>query len=75
MDIVEYIGTVLELELLDCQKVLLRNLYETYKNKKDIRILVRPHIGRNYFYTHLKQNILPIYKELTQNRKTLDSDK
>ena len=75
MDIVEYIETVLELELLDCQKVLLRNLYETYKNKKDIRILVRPHIGRNYFYTHLKQNILPIYKELTQNRKTLDSDK
>ena len=75
MDIVEYIEAVLELELLDCQKVLLRNLYETYKNKKDIRILVRPHIGRNYFYTHLKQNILPIYKELTQSRKTLDSDK
>ena len=72
MDIVEYIETALELELLDCQKVLIRNSYE---NKKDIRILVGPHIGRNYVYTHLKQNILPIYKELTQSGKTLDSDK
>ena len=75
MDIVEYIETVLELELLDCQKVLLRNLYEKYKNKKDIRILVCPHIDQNYFYTHLKQNILPIYKNLTQSWKTLDSYK
>lgn len=75
MDIVEYIETALELELLDCQKVLIRNLYEKYENKKDIRILVGPHIGRNYVYTHLKQNILPIYKELTQSWKTLDSDK
>ena len=75
MDVVEYIETALELELLDCQKVLIRDLYEKYKNKKDIRILVGSHIGRNYVYTHLKQNILPIYKELTQGGKALDSDK
>ena len=74
MDIVEYIETVLGLELLDCQKILLRNSYEKYKNKKDRRILVGPHIDQNYFYTHLKQNILPIYKNLTQSGKTLDSN-
>ena len=74
MDIVEYVETVLGLELLDYQKALLRDLYEEYKNKKDIRIIMRPHIGRNYFYTYLKQNNLPICKELTQSGKTLDSN-
>lgn len=74
MDIVEYDETVLGLELLDYQKALLRDLYEKYKNKKDIRILMPRHIGRDYFYTYLKQHNLPICKELTQSGKTLDSN-
>ena len=74
MDIVEYVETVLGLELLDCQKALLRDLYEEYKNKKDIRIIMCPHTGQNYFYTYLKQNNLSICKELTQSGKTIDSN-
>lgn len=74
MDIVEYVETVLGLELLDYQKVILRDLYEEYKNTKDIRIVMRPHIGRDYFYTYLMQHNLPICKELTQSGKTLDSN-
>lgn len=74
MDIVEYVETVLGLELLDYQKALLRDLHEEYKNKKDIRILMCPHTGQNYFYTYLKQNNLPISKELTQSGKAIDSN-
>lgn len=74
MDIVEYVETVLGLKLLDYQKVFLKDLYEKYKNKKDIRILMCPHIGRKHFYTYLKQNNLQICKELTQSGKTLDSN-
>lgn len=74
MDIAEYAETVLGLELLDYQKVFLKDLHEKYKNKKDIRILMPRHIGRDCFYTYLKQNNLPICKELTQIGKTLDSN-
>lgn len=66
MDIVEYIEMIFRLKLLDYQKAVLRALYETYKNKKDIRIIMSPHIGQNYFYTYLRQNDLPICKELSQ---------
>lgn len=74
MDIVEYAETVLGLELLDYQKVVLRDLYEEYKNAKDIRIIMCPYICRDYFYMYLMQHNLPICKELTQIGKTLDSN-
>lgn len=74
MDIVEYAETVLGLELLDYQKVFLRDLYEEYKNTKDIRIIMHPYIRQDYFYTYLMQHNLPICKELTQIGKTLDSN-
>ena len=66
MDIVEYIEMIFRLKLLDYQKAVLRALYEMYKNKKDIRIIMSPHIGQNYFCTYLRQNNLPICKELSQ---------
>lgn len=75
MDIVEFVEKQCGIELLEYQKAILRDLYEEYKNKKDIRILMCPHIGRDHFYTYLKQHNLPICKELTQSGKTLDSNK
>lgn len=65
----EYVETVLELELLDYQKAILRSLYETYIKKKDMRIVMGPRNGQKYFYTYLKQNNLPICKELAQRAK------
>lgn len=70
MDIVEYVETVVGLKLLDYQKEFLRAMYEEYKNKKDIRIIMhRSYFCQKYFYTYLKQNYLPICKELTQRMK------
>lgn len=70
MDIVEYAETVFGLKLLDYQKAFLKAMYEEYKNKKDIRIIMhRPYFCQEYFYTYLKQNDLPICKELTQRTK------
>lgn len=64
MDIAEYVEMIYGLKLLDYQKAVLRVLYEAYKNKKDIRIIINPRISQNYFSTYLRQNDLPICKEL-----------
>lgn len=74
MDIVDFVEKQCGIELLEYQKALLRALYEKYKNKKDIQILMPRHIDRDCFYTYLKQHNLPICKELTQSGKTLDSN-
>lgn len=66
MDVVEYVETIFGLELLEYQKVILRDLYEKYKNKKDMQIGMSSCIGRNNFYMYLKQNGLPICKEVSQ---------
>lgn len=69
MDIVEYAETIFGVKLLDYQKVLLKKMYEAYKNNKDMRIITNCHNTQFYFYTYLKQNNLPICKELSQRVK------
>ena len=54
------------LKLLEYQKVILRAMYEQYKNKKDVRIVMHPYFCQEYFYVYLKQNSLPVRKELAQ---------
>lgn len=44
-------------------------MYDAYKNNKDIRIITNRHNAQFYFYTYLKQNNLPICKELSQRVK------
>ena len=69
MDIVEYAETIFGVKLLDYQKVLLKKMYDAYKNSKDIRIITNRYNAQFYFYTYLKQNNLPICKELSQRVK------
>lgn len=69
MDIVEYAETIFGVKLLDYQKVLLKKMYEAYKNNKDIQIIMNRRNAQFYFYTYLKQNNLPICKELSQRVK------
>lgn len=69
MDIVEYAETIFGVKLLDYQKVLLKKMYEAYKNNKDMQIIMNRHNAQFYFYTYLKQNNLPICKELSQRVK------
>ena len=64
MDIVEYIETIFGVKLLDCQKVILKNLYEKYKNNKDMRNIVsRYHSQTNFIFIHVVNGCLKEWKE------------
>lgn len=75
MDIVEFLETQCGCKLLECQKVFLRDVYKIYKERGDLRIVMRKNEGQNNFYTYLKQNNLPIAKELLSNGTTIDCNK
>ena len=67
MDIVEFIEQYIDIRLPEWQKAAIRDLYELQKNSDGkLRIIMRPFNGQNSFYTYLKQNNLPIGKELTR---------
>lgn len=67
MDVVEYAEKLTNSKLPEWQKAALRDLYELHKNSDGkLYIVIRPFNGRKSFYTYLKQNNLPICKELTQ---------
>lgn len=75
MDIIEYVEKTYEIKLLEHQKIFLRAVYDEYKNTGSICFTMssrRPVIAA--YYAYLKQNNLPICKELTQIGKTLDSN-
>ena len=67
MDIVEFAESSMNVNLPDWQKAALRDLYELCKTSDGkFYIVMRPFNGRSSFYTYLKENNLPISKELTQ---------
>lgn len=71
MDIVEYIETSKNIKLPEWQKIAVRTLYEKYRGSDEKPyIVMRPFNGRKAFYTYLKQNNLPIGKELVYNGET-----
>ena len=71
MDVVEYAEMIMNVELPEWQKAALRDIHKIYKsNNGKIYVVMRPFNGRNAFYTYLKENKLPICKELTQNGTT-----
>ena len=71
MDVVEYAEKIIGSELPEWQKAALRDLHKIYKDSNGKTYLVmRPFNGRNAFYTYLKENNLPICKELTQHGTT-----
>lgn len=75
MDVVEFAEALVGYNLPEWQKAFIRDVYKVYKDRKDVRIVMCPVNGRSEFYTYLKQNNLPInkeLKELTQDGKTLD---
>lgn len=49
MDIIKYAESIAGLKLLDYQKIILRNLYEAYKNNKDMKIVMNRHNGQFCF--------------------------
>lgn len=69
MDIVEFAEKVIGTELHEWQKEYLQLLYKVSRDQP-VYIIMRPHQGREVFYTYFKQYIL---KELTKNATTLDS--
>lgn len=75
MDIVEFLETQYGCELLEYQKTFLRDMYKVYKERGDLRIVMRRNNGQYDFYTYLKQNNLPIAKELLSNGTTIDCNK
>jgi hypothetical protein len=67
MDIVEYVENSMSIKLPEWQKCAVRDLYELCKSSDNkLYIVMRPFNGRSSFYTYLKQNNIPIGKELTQ---------
>lgn len=71
MDVVEYAEKLVNAELPEWQKAALRDLYDLRKkDPKKFYIIMRPYNGANALYTYLKENNLPICKELTQNGTT-----
>ena len=67
MDIVEFAESCMNVNLPEWQKAALRDLYELQeRDSKKLYIVMRPFNGRNAFYTYLKQNNLPITKELSE---------
>lgn len=67
MDIVEFAESCMNVNLPEWQKAALRDLYELKeKDSGKFYIIMRPFNGRSSFYTYLKQNNLPISKELTK---------
>lgn len=56
-------------KILDYQKVILKKMYEEYKNNKDIRIIMNRYNAQFCFYTYLRQNNLKICKELSKRVK------
>lgn len=71
MDVVEYAEKIIGSELLEWQKAAVQDLYELCRDGNGkLYIVMRPFNGRNAFYTYLKENKLPICKELTQNGTT-----
>lgn len=75
MDIAEYVEAIFGIKLLEYQKMFIRAVYHEYKNTRSIQITL-PSCGsyKEAYYAYLKQNNLPILKELTQSGKTLDSN-
>ena len=71
MDIADFLERFAGSKLPEWQKEHIRMLYEMSRDRP-IYISMRPHQGRDAFYTYLKQNTL---RELTQSGKTLDSNK
>ena len=74
-DIIEFAEIELGCKLLECQKALIRNAYELYGEHGNLKIVIRKNEGRNDFYTYLKQNNLPIAKELEQYGTTTNCNK
>ena len=72
MDTAEFTESFMNVKLLDWQKEYLKKLYEFQRNNPDKRIYinVRPHQGRDAFYTYFKEFAL---KELTQSGPTPNS--
>lgn len=75
MDIVEFLETQCGCKLLECQKAFVRDVYKVYKEHGDIRIVMRKDKNMRNFHTYLKQNNLPIAKELLSNGTTIDCNK
>lgn len=71
MNIIEYVENSMKIKLPEWQKAAVQDLYELYKSSDGkLYIVMRPFNGRKSFYMYLKQNNLPISKELTQNGTT-----
>ena len=72
MDIAAFAESFMNTKLPEWQKDYLRTLYEFQQKSPDKRIYinVRPHQGRDVFYTYFKDFAL---KELTQNGETFNS--
>ena len=72
MDIAVFAESFMNTKLPEWQKEYLKKLYELQRNNPDKRIYinVRPHQGRDAFYTYFKEFAL---KELTQNGTTSNS--
>ena len=65
MNIVDYVESSMNIKLPEWQKKAVEDLYELCKTNDDkFYIVMRPYNGRGSFYTYLKQNKLPISKEL-----------
>lgn len=71
MNIVDYVESSMGIKLPEWQKAAVQDLYELCRDGNGkLYIVMRPFNGRNAFYTYLKENKLPICKELTQNGTT-----
>ena len=72
MDIAVFAESFMNTKLPEWQKEYLRTLYDFQRNNPDKRIYinVRPHQGRDAFYTYFKEFAL---KELTQSGTTPNS--
>lgn len=74
MDIIDYVETSMNIKLPEWQKAAVRDLYELCKSSDDkLYIVMRPFNGRKHFYTYLRQNNLPIGKELYPHGTTTES--
>lgn len=70
MDIVEFAEKQYNCNLAEWQKKALLDLYDLYQSDNKLCITMRRKQGVNELYTYLKQNNLPISKELTQHVTT-----
>ena len=74
MDIIDYVESSMNIKLPEWQKAAVRDLYELCKTSDDkLYIVMRPFNGGKHFYTYLRQNNLPIGKELFPNGATTES--